>query len=493
MHGHGLRRHAVLVVSVGLVVLMGGVGLIAGRAAGDLAMQVHRQDRLDSQRLLAELLDQYTQTAALELFDRLRGEERAGLPAYSATSGSTADTERIKALASGSRAMGAGVLLLGADRELLVSFSPTGLVPGPDDLGWAPLLAAAASGRLTAPVSGLLFAGTEPVTAVAVPVRLSDGTTGWLVGLALAREGGLQRYLGKLGASGTRRGYVVDGSGIAISAPQPNQIGKPLPFPAIAEQVRAGGSGVLETVDGGHDQVSVYATGDISGWTMLTVQDRAAFVGGLERSSRRAQAALVALLLLVGSSLVLLHRKRESALSAMALRDELTGLHNRRGWFARAEQELQRAARQGEERVLLFVDVDGLKQVNDLLGHRQGDQVIVAAADVLRRSSRGSDVLGRLGGDEFVLLLCEQTDLLGIRGRVLETLARHNADSAVGFELRLSLGAHVWHPGDPCGLDELVRRADAVMYLDKADRPGRSDGVLRVPEQGSGEQRVPIV
>ena len=138
--------------------------------------------------------------------------------------------------------------------------------------------------------------------------------------------------------------------------------------------------------------------------------------------------------------------------------------------------------------MLLFVDVDGLKQVNDVLGHREGDRAIADAASVLSSASRASDIVGRLGGDEFVLLLGEDGQAEGARRRLIEAVAEHNRRSSADFELRLSIGAEVWFPEDACTLDELLTRADAEMYVDKSSRPGRAEGLLRVPGQRGAEQ-----
>ena len=91
-------------------------------------------------------------------------------------------------------------------------------------------------------------------------------------------------------------------------------------------------------------------------------------------------------------------------LRAQALVDLLTGLYNRRGFFTLADKQLASARRTQLAYVLVFMDLDGLKTVNDTLGHGTGDEVRKAAADVIRRTFRESDVVGRLGGDEFVAL-----------------------------------------------------------------------------------------
>ena len=197
-------------------------------------------------------------------------------------------------------------------------------------------------------------------------------------------------------------------------------------------------------------------------------------------------------MLIAGTSLVVLHRKREAALQDVALYDDLTGVLNRRGWTALADYELARARRQGCSRVLLLVDLDGLKTINDRLGHREGDRAITAATSVLRAATRVSDLVGRLGGDEFVVLLGEQGRADVMRERVLNALAAHNLVSEAGFELRLSLGVEVWVPSTETSLAELVQRADAEMYLDKHSKPQRSEGVVRPPSFRSSDQALTI-
>lgn len=479
-----LRGRLGVLVSAGLVVLLGGVGVVAGKAAGDKAIDVHRDDRLYMQRSNADLLDHYTQTLAAEILALLRGEQSAGRAPFSATPGDPGDLARLAHLSAGSRGMNAGAVLVNGSGEPLVAHSLDGELPGRDDPGWRPLFTAATSGRQSAPVSGVLHAGRRPVTAVAVPATLSDGTTGLLVGLAKVGDGALQSSISELGSGASRTSYVIDGAGLVIAGP--GGFGEPLPFPELLAQMRQSEYGLLETSEPGTASVITYARGPVSGWTMLTTQGRSAFLGGLEESNRRAQASLVLLLLGAGTAMLVLHRKRELALHTLATHDQLTGLHNRRGWFALAEQQLEQARRQCSERTLLFVDVDGLKLVNDVLGHREGDRAVADAARVITAASRAGDVVGRLGGDEFVLMLGESGDAVVAEQRLAEALAEHNASSGEPFELRLSVGAGRWTAAENCSLDDLLCRADAAMYASKSIRPARGEGVVRIPPAREG-------
>ena len=150
-----------------------------------------------------------------------------------------------------------------------------------------------------------------------------------------------------------------------------------------------------------------------------------------------------------------------------ASHDGLTGLLNRGGFLARADDELARARRSHLSAVVAYVDLDGFKAVNDVLGHEAGDQALQAVAAELRRLVRPHDVVARLGGDEFVLLLldlptCDQG--AGVVERVRERLAS-GWPVAPGATARLSgsVGTACF-PEDADDVVGLLRQADARMY-----------------------------
>ena len=88
----------------------------------------------------------------------------------------------------------------------------------------------------------------------------------------------------------------------------------------------------------------------------------------------------------------------------LAIMDELTGLYNRRGFFTLAVQHIHLAARVKKGVLLIFADIDGMKEINDTLGHGQGDQALIDAAGVLKQTYRSADIIARVGGDEFAIL-----------------------------------------------------------------------------------------
>ena len=162
----------------------------------------------------------------------------------------------------------------------------------------------------------------------------------------------------------------------------------------------------------------------------------------------------------------------QEELRQLATVDELTGLANRRGFFALGEHELLVAARTRAAVALLFVDVDGLKRVNDQLGHAVGDQLLKEAADVIRETIRTSDLAGRLGGDEFCVLLMGDPELDPDRAveRMRTTAANHNERRGRAFPLSLSIGVSSIPAGRSVTLEELIDAADEAMYEDKRGR-----------------------
>lgn len=475
-HRSLLRRHATLLVSGGLVVLIGILGIVAGQHASQQARDVHRADRLAHQVTLAGLTERYTLISAAEVQSALRD-----LGPWSPEPGSPGTAARLATVVDRTRSLDAGAVLVNAFGQPIGGHSADGRLPLETDPGWAPLRAAVLRGDGSLPVSGVLDGQGRPLLAFGLPVELGDGTRGLFLGLWSIRDSALQEYVVALHDQ-TYDVYIVDAAGQVVAGPRVEETGAPFPLPRVRAALGSRGpQGVLDTEEQGEQLVTMYALAGSTGWTSLAVNEAESFEGALVRSGVLTQMAVVALLLIAGTGLVVLHRKRESELSAAALRDDLTGVWNRRGWQALAAHELERARRQGQERVLMFIDLDGLKLVNDVLGHREGDRAIVDAAAVLTAASRASDVVGRLGGDEFVLLLAEGSPADVARRRVEEALEAHNAGSTAGFDLRLSLGAEVWLPQQG-SLDELVSRADAAMYADKVARPTRHAGLLRGSE-----------
>ncbi len=164
-------------------------------------------------------------------------------------------------------------------------------------------------------------------------------------------------------------------------------------------------------------------------------------------------------------------REAQEHLQTLSLTDELTGLHNRRGFFTMAARLLRAAPRTGQEFTVLYIDVDDLKTVNDTYGHDAGSVLLVGAADVLKNTFRAADVVGRVGGDEFVALAA--VSRLGsnvVVERLHSHLAHFNSRSSRAYTLSLSYGMAHFDPAGSTSLEDVVRLADQAMYEQKRSK-----------------------
>ena len=159
----------------------------------------------------------------------------------------------------------------------------------------------------------------------------------------------------------------------------------------------------------------------------------------------------------------------QAELRNLSLRDELTGLHNRRGFRALVEQELRHSSRDHTSYLLLFADVDGLKLINDSFGHAEGDRALVETAAVLRQSFRDSDILARLGGDEFTAFAMGVSDHSGapMLPRLRDSLDELNRLPGRRFPLSLSLGVAQYDSDSFVSVDQLLAAADQALYRQK--------------------------
>ncbi len=169
-------------------------------------------------------------------------------------------------------------------------------------------------------------------------------------------------------------------------------------------------------------------------------------------------------------------RVREE-LRLLSVADALTGLNNRRGFFHLAEQQLKFANRSKSALLLLFADLDGLKSINDARGHKEGDLALIETANVLRETFRESDILGRVGGDEFAVLAVAAPDATAqrIRERIHERIEARNRQPERKYQLSVSVGIAGYDPDSPCSLEELMARADALMYGEKRRKRGQQN------------------
>ncbi|MBA4417919.1 MAG: hypothetical protein C0392_08420 [Syntrophus sp. (in: bacteria)] len=162
-------------------------------------------------------------------------------------------------------------------------------------------------------------------------------------------------------------------------------------------------------------------------------------------------------------------RKLEELQHALSITDELTGLHNRRGFFALAQQQMKVSERNSGELLLFFVDLDDLKHINDTFGHLEGDKALIDVSNILRDTFRESDIIGRIGGDEFAVLAIETSDLTEetLTTRLRDAINTINSFIVPDYTLSVSVGTAHYSPDDHASLDELLSRADKLMYIEK--------------------------
>lgn len=176
-------------------------------------------------------------------------------------------------------------------------------------------------------------------------------------------------------------------------------------------------------------------------------------------------------------------RMREE-LERRATFDELTGCHNRASIIRKLEANIANA-REGAGRAVMFIDVDGFKNVNDRHGHGIGDELLRTVARCLRSSVRENDLIGRLGGDEF-LLLCPDiggiAPAMSLARRVADAVRTDSLEPSDGIGCRVSIGV-AWSEGCTTTADELVDQADRAMYASKREGAGR-------PKQAGSEREI---
>lgn len=177
--------------------------------------------------------------------------------------------------------------------------------------------------------------------------------------------------------------------------------------------------------------------------------------------------------LLVRASRYAIERQRMyGVLRGLALIDELTGLYNRRGFFTLAQQQLKLVGRTNRKLLFIIADLDGLKQINDTFGHQEGDRALSETVEVLKETFRETDVIARIGGDEFAVIVIEASEDAAevLTTRLREKLREHNTGENRRYKIAISMGIARYDPQSPCSIDELLARADKLMYEQKKDK-----------------------
>jgi diguanylate cyclase (GGDEF)-like protein/PAS domain S-box-containing protein len=167
-------------------------------------------------------------------------------------------------------------------------------------------------------------------------------------------------------------------------------------------------------------------------------------------------------------------KQKEDQLRALSLIDDLTGLYNRRGFMTLAEHQLKIASRKKKAVILLFIDLDNLKAINDEFGHSIGDRALIEMTNILKATFRKYDIIARIGGDEFVVLTSETgaTRAKDLYIRLQTSLESFNKKTKLPFVLKLSIGWAHHNPEKPQTVNKLLSMADRSMYRHKQSKKG---------------------
>ncbi len=127
-----------------------------------------------------------------------------------------------------------------------------------------------------------------------------------------------------------------------------------------------------------------------------------------------------------------------------------------------------------------LIDLDGLKQINDAYGHKEGDMALIDTAEVINDTFRKSDLIARVSGDEFVVLTTDTklNAIEAIRMRLVKNIEAHNSKQKRLYKISLSFGIAVYDPENPSSIDRLIVEADELMYMEKHKKDELSEGIV---------------
>lgn len=160
---------------------------------------------------------------------------------------------------------------------------------------------------------------------------------------------------------------------------------------------------------------------------------------------------------------------QESQLQLLSITDELTGLYNRRGFLFHGNKIFQESNKEKRRMFLYFIDMDGLKIINDTLGHKAGDEAIQALSKILKQSFRLTDLIARMGGDEFAVIVVDShVSSDTVINRLQRKLEDFNNQGDYPYRLSASIGFEEYDPEKHMTIEEMVEMADKKMYHHKS-------------------------
>jgi diguanylate cyclase (GGDEF)-like protein len=456
---------APLILSVGLILGTGVLGVQLTTQANSKAESIHLADRNSMQSTLAGLGKQYV------LFSLKEGLDYASTGTWSFQPGDPGDAARLHTFVDHAILLNYGAALVDLSGRPLNVYA-AGAVPPPSDPGYLPMIRDLEAKRPD--VSSVMEVGHVAVVAMGVPIMQGNVPRAVFVGYVRLDTSALETYVKGLHYGRTGIAYVLDSSGTVVAATDANRIGRPVGEPAAVSFLARGKSG--DYVDHHSNDVVSYAPFGIGGWAGATTQGAGEFFGPIRSGNLRVEVAIVALLVIGSVIVTILGYKRESArrrfqeqLAYQAAHDGLTGLDNRAVFHDRLRQALARGRRQGTDVGVLYLDLNRFKPVNDHRGHDVGDALLVEVARRLTHIVRAEDTLARMGGDEFAVVMGDLTGPTVLREVAERIVAEVDRPITIATE-EVRVGASVGIAYSYSGQDEvesLLRDADLAMYRAK--------------------------
>lgn len=166
-----------------------------------------------------------------------------------------------------------------------------------------------------------------------------------------------------------------------------------------------------------------------------------------------------------------LNNKNE-LLSKLSITDGLTGINNRRGFLDKVQTQVTSQYNEGKQAIVVFADMDNLKQVNDTFGHKNGDFAIKSIANILEKSFEAEDIIGRIGGDEFVAFsfLDEMSKPSEIRAKISELTNELNENDGKPYYIDISVGITTFSCSPSMNIEEILHNADEALYENKKNK-----------------------
>jgi diguanylate cyclase (GGDEF)-like protein len=344
---------------------------------------------------------------------------------------------------------------------------------------YPPLHQAIATGRVT--LTGVVPAGPMlgPVVGLLIPFTSTQGIRIYNGALSVSTASAGSGYLRTLSTIKGATVWLIDSTGQTIasssSLTQTADLMK-REDPALVAAIGTSPEGTYQHGSAGSSRFAAVAVAGTP-WRLVVAAPESQVFHAIGGFSAVVPWLVFAGLVLAAGAVALLQIKLTKARARqldhaglLSLTDPMTGLYNRRGYEVLATQLLKDAAREGRSAMLMFLDINGLKTINDTLGHAVGDDAIVAAARLLRSTFRDADVIARLGGDEFCalgVLPGPPKDGSPQLDRLHDAVAFYNTREGAPFHLSLSGGLAIWSPDAPKTLEALEAEADQRMYADK--------------------------